>query len=65
MATRYILLGGLGSAFLIGFLYMIVLRFIGGPIIYCSILGLILANAYGGYMLYEMSLALPEVDPYK
>jgi hypothetical protein len=49
----------------IGFIYMIVLRLCGGPIIYCSILALILGSAYGGFMLYNISMGMQETDGYK
>ena len=43
---------------------MIVLRICGGPIIYLSILSMILGTSYGGYLMYNHSMALPEVtDP--
>lgn len=44
---------------------MIVLRLCGGPIVYASILGMILGTAYGGMLLYNDSLALPESDKNK
>ena len=53
MATRWILLGALGSAFLIGFLYMIVLRFFAKPIVYITLAAVVLGTAYGGWMLYD------------
>jgi len=65
IACKEPLLASLGTAFLVGFLYMIVLRLCGGPIIYLSILAMILGSAYGGYMLYNDSEAMPETDQYK
>jgi len=44
---------------------MIVLRLCGGPIIYMSILAMILGTAYGGFMLYNSSLIMAETDKYK
>jgi len=64
MACSDLLLMSLGSAFLIGFLYMIVLRIAGGPIIYLSILAMILGTAYGAYMLYDMTEAMDPNDEY-
>ena len=64
-ATREPLLYAFGTAFLIGFIYMIVLRLCGGPIIYLSILAMILGSAFGGFMLYERSMGMPETDKYK
>ena len=52
-ACKDVLLISLGSAFLIGFLYMIVLRLCGGPVIYLSLIGMIVGTAGGGYMLFE------------
>uniref|UniRef100_A0A7S3ISV9 Choline transporter-like protein n=1 Tax=Strombidium inclinatum TaxID=197538 RepID=A0A7S3ISV9_9SPIT len=65
VACKDPLLISFGTAFLLGFIYMIVLRIAGGPIIYLSIVGLILGTAYGGYMLYETSLDMPVEDQYK
>ena len=65
MATKEPLLWGLLSGFLIGFVYMIVLRLCGGPIIYASIVAMILGTAYGGWMLYQTSEAMPTTDKYK
>jgi len=52
MAAREVLLYTLGTAFLIGFVYLVVLRILGGPIIYISIVAIIGGMAYGGWMLY-------------
>jgi hypothetical protein len=52
MAARTLLMYSLITAFFIGFVYMIVLRLCGGPIIYLSILGMILSTAYGAFMLW-------------
>ena len=51
MHCKDVLFIAFGTAFLVGFLYMIVLRVAGGPIIYLSILALILLTAAGGLML--------------
>lgn len=64
MAVKDVLLYTLGTAFLIGFIYMIVLRLCGGPIIYVSILAMIGGTGYGGYLLYENAMALPETSKY-
>ena len=53
IAAREVLLWTLLSAFLIGFIYLFVLRLLGGPIIYISILAILVGCAYGGYMLFE------------
>jgi hypothetical protein len=52
IACQTLLLYSLGTAFLIGFIYMIVLRLCGGPIIYFSILGMIVSTGYGAFMLW-------------
>ena len=52
MAVKNVLFISLATAFVVGFVYMIVLRVAGGPIIYLSILLLILSSAGGGYMLF-------------
>ena len=65
MATSEPLLIAFGTAFLIGFIYMILLRLVGGLIIYSSILLMILGTAYGGYMLFETSNGMPDEDQYK
>jgi hypothetical protein len=52
VAAKNLLLWSLLTGFLIGFIYMIVLRLCGGPIIYFSILGMILTTGYGAFMLW-------------
>lgn len=54
----------LGTAFLIGFVYLLVLRCFGGPMIWISIVLLILGSAYGGYMLFEIAKGLGEGAQY-
>lgn len=41
------------TGFLIGFFYLIVLRVIGGLIIYLSILSVIIGTIYGGIALHN------------
>jgi hypothetical protein len=53
VAAKEVLLYALLTAFLIGFIYLLVLRVLGGPIIYISIVAIIGGCAYGGYMLFE------------
>lgn len=53
IAAREILYWALLTGFLIGFVYMIFMRLFGGPLVYFSILGLILGTAYGGWMVYQ------------
>lgn len=55
MATTEVLQIGLILAFIIGFVYMFILRFFAGPIVYLSIVGIISGITYGGYMLYDHS----------
>ena len=45
----------LGVAFLLGFVYLIVLRILGGPIVYISLLAMIVGTAVGGYFLYQIA----------
>ena len=61
IATKNVLLIALATAFLVGFVYMIVLRIAGGPIIYLSLLALILSSAGGGFMLFQTAQAM--LDP--
>jgi hypothetical protein len=61
-ATQEPLLITLGTAFLIGFIYMIVLRLCGGPIIYLSLVAMILGTAYGGFMLFTTSGTMATTD---
>lgn len=53
MAVRNVLFIGIATSFVLGFVYMILLRLCGGPIVYLSILLLIAASGVGGYMLYS------------
>ena len=65
MAAKNILLGALGSAFVLGFIYMILLRFLGKPLIFLSIIAIILGMAYAGYMLYDIGSKMPEAHEHK
>ena len=53
VSAREILYWTLLSGFLIGFVYLIFLRLFGGPMVYLSILAIILGTAYGGLMVYQ------------
>lgn len=55
MATRDLLAWAILSSFLIGFIYLLVLKFLGGIIIWSTIIGIILGTAFGGYMLFDTS----------
>ena len=55
ISAKTLLLWSLLTGFLIGFIYMIVLRLCGGPIVYFSILGMILSTGYGAFMLWQTS----------
>ena len=55
LAVGDLLLYTFATAFVIGFIYLIVLRLVGGIIIWCTIIAIIGGSAYGGYMLYNMS----------
>lgn len=59
------LLIGLGTAFLLGFVYMFILRCIVAPVVWGSIIGTVVAMGYGGYMLFEIGNKLPENNEYK
>lgn len=52
LAAREVLLITLGTGFFLGFVYMIVLRLFGGPMIYTSIFALLIGSVSGGYMLF-------------
>lgn len=52
MAVRDLLGYTIISAFLIGFIYLILLRMIGSIIIYSSIVAILLGTTGGGYMLF-------------
>jgi hypothetical protein len=54
----------LGTAFFIGFVFLLVLRCFGGPMIWASIILLILGTGYGGYMLFDISKGLSKTDQY-
>jgi predicted neutral ceramidase superfamily lipid hydrolase len=60
-ATTEPILICLAIAFFTGFIYLIVLRVAGGPIVYISLLAMILGTALGGYFLYD--IAITETTP--
>ena len=59
------LLIGLGSAFVIGFIFLFLLRWIVAPIVWGSIVLTVCLMGYGGYMLFDIGGKLPEQDEYK
>jgi choline transporter-like protein 2/4/5 len=64
VSAREILAWALLSGFLIGFVYMIFMRLFGGPLVYFSILGLILGTAYGGFMVYQTWQGMDPTHPH-
>lgn len=65
VAAREVLYWALLTAFLIGFVYLVVLRLCGGPIVYATIVAMIIGTAYGGFMLYQTSMAMTDTEKYK
>lgn len=65
VACQQLLLITFGTAFLLGFIYMVILRLCGGPIIYFSIVGIIGGIAYGAFMLYQVGTDMEEGEKYK
>jgi hypothetical protein len=63
--AKYPILISMGSAFLIGFIYLIVLRLCGGPIVYLSLLLMVAGGAAGGVLLFFTGRDLSASDPYK
>ena len=62
VVTWKVIAGSLVTAFLLGFVFMIVLRFFGGPLIWGSILLILSGSGYGGYELWKYGEALQEED---
>ena len=62
VATWRIVAGSVFTAFLLGFVFMIFLRFCGGPIIWSSIIVIIGGTIYGGYGLFEYAKVMDEAD---
>jgi hypothetical protein len=62
MATRGLLTITLFSAFFIGFVYMIIMRLFGGPLIYLSIMFIIIGTLIGATMLKTTGNNLPDTD---
>ena len=60
-----ILAGALGGAFLLGFVYMLLLRFCGKILMWLSFLAIIVGSAYGGWMLYQISMGKADTGQYK
>lgn len=55
ITTWKIILACMGIAAILGFVYMIIIRLVGGPIIYISILVILLGLAGAGYYCYDYS----------
>jgi len=53
ISAKEVLLITLATGFLLGFVYMIVLRLFGGPMIYLSIFALLIGSVVGGFMLFQ------------
>jgi hypothetical protein len=52
LAAKWILLGSIGTAFFLGFLLMILLRFLAKPIIIVSLTLLIAGTGVAGWLLF-------------
>jgi hypothetical protein len=52
MAAKWILLGSIATAFILGFVLMVLLRFLAKPIIIVSLIILISGTGYCGWLLY-------------
>lgn len=52
MAAKWILLGSIGTAFFLGFVLMILLRFLAKPIIIVSLILLIAGTGVAGWLLF-------------
>ena len=52
MAAKWILLGSIGTAFFLGFVLMILLRFLAKPIIIVSLTLLIAGPGVAGWLLF-------------
>lgn len=65
LATWQVLLIGLATAFLVGFIFLFLLRWIVAPIVWGSIVLTVILMAYGGFMLYDIGSKMPEQDEYK
>jgi hypothetical protein len=53
VATWKVLMIGLGTAFVLGFVYLILLRWIVGPMVWLSIFLTIAALGAGGFFCYD------------
>jgi hypothetical protein len=65
ISAREVLLITLATGFLLGFVYMIVLRFFGGPMVYLTIFALLVCTICGGYMLFQKAGVMATTDPHK
>jgi hypothetical protein len=52
LAAKWILLGSIGTAFFLGFVLMILLRFLAKPIIIVSLTLLIAGTGVAGWLLF-------------
>lgn len=60
LATWQVLLIGLATAFVIGFIFLFLLRWIVAPIVWGSIVLTVILMGYGGFMLYDIGSKMPE-----
>ena len=58
MAAKWILLGSIGTAFIRGFVLMVLLRFLAKPIIIVSLILIISGTGVCGWLLYQYSTTM-------
>jgi len=58
LAAKWILLGSIGTAFILGFVLMVLLRFLAKPIIIISLIILISGTGVSGWLLYQYSTTM-------
>jgi hypothetical protein len=58
LAAKWILLGSIGTAFILGFVLMVLLRFLAKPIIIASLIILISGTGVSGWLLYQYSTTM-------
>ncbi|XP_078605310.1 choline transporter-like protein 4 isoform X4 [Branchiostoma floridae x Branchiostoma japonicum] len=62
VSSWYLILGGLGAAMVVSFIYIVIMRWIAGVMVWFTIFAVIVLNIFGIYYCYTQYVALGNVE---
>eukprot|EP00058_Branchiostoma_floridae_P023889 XP_002609379.1 hypothetical protein BRAFLDRAFT_86470 [Branchiostoma floridae] len=62
VSSWYLILGGLGAAMVVSFIYIVIMRWIAGVMVWFTIFAVIVLNIFGIYYCYTQYVALENVS---